>query len=367
MPSPFASLTRLRFWCPEMDAFPELVESGIDVPGMNLARFADFFDRACPGEIRGSLRAHVIAGGKSNITYQVTDGERTWIVRRPPLGHVLATAHDMSREYRVITALEPTDVPVPRTFALCEDPSVLGEPFYVMEKVDGTAYRMASQLVPLGARRTELISTRVVETLLTLHAVDPAEVGLSDFGRPEGFLARQVRRWQKQLDASRHRDLVGADELQALLEAQLPPEGSVAVVHGDFRLDNLLVDDQDHVAAVIDWEMATIGDPLTDVALLYVYQRLADIAGGDSVSDASKAPGFISAEDALRIYADGSSLDTSSMGFYLGLAFFKLAVVLEGIHKRYVDGQTVGEGFDSVGSVVDPLISEGIRAMKEHR
>ena len=337
-----------------------------DVPGLDLARFRAFFEDACPGGVNGPLRALVIPGGKSNLTYEVTDGQASWIVRRPPLGHVLATAHDMSREHRVMTALHPTDVPVPATYALCEDADVIGAPFYVMERVEGTPYRLASQLEPLGPERTGAISARMVDTLAILHRVDPADVGLSDFGRPQGFLARQVRRWKKQLDASHSRDLAGADELHHLLAANSPVEGPPAVVHGDFRLDNLLVDDSDQVAAVIDWEMATLGDPFTDVALLLVYQRMADLDTGYAVADASTAPGFLTDLEMLNRYADRSGRDLSAIGFYLGLAYFKLAVILEGIHYRYAHGQTVGAGFDTVGVIVEPLIAAGLTSMKEH-
>jgi aminoglycoside phosphotransferase (APT) family kinase protein len=340
--------------------------AGTGVPGLDLGRFRAFFEDARPGEVNGPLRARVIAGGKSNLTYEVTDGQGDWIVRRPPLGHVLATAHDMAREHRVITALHPTDVPVPATYALCEDPDVIGAPFFVMEKVTGTPYRLASQLEPLGPERTGALAARMVDTLAALHRVGPADVGLSDFGRPEGFLARQVRRWKKQLDASRSRDLAGADELHHLLEANLPVEGAPAVVHGDFRLDNLLVDDDDHVAAVVDWEMATIGDPLTDVALLLVYQRMSELDTGYAIADASTAPGFPTSEEMLNRYAGQSRRDLSAMGFYLGLAYFKLAVILGGIHFRYTQGQTVGAGFDTVGAIVEPLVAAGLASMREH-
>ena len=337
------------------------------LPGLDLDRFADWFARACPGQVTGPLTGRLLAGGKSNLTYAVTDGSRTWVVRRPPLGHVLATAHDMAREHRVITALRDTGVPVPRTYALCADTTVLGAPFYVMDLVVGTPYRHAAELAPLGPERTAAISRRLVETLATLHRVDPAAVGLADFGRPEGFLARQVRRWTTQLAASRSRELAGADELPVLLAEHLPTEQPPAIVHGDFRLDNLLVDDQDQVRAVLDWEMATLGDPLTDVALMLVYQRLATFGPDQVVADASAAPGYLSAEETLELYRAGSDRDLSAMGFYLALAYFKLAVILEGIHYRHVHGQTVGSGFDRVGAVVEPLIAAAITSLKESR
>jgi aminoglycoside phosphotransferase (APT) family kinase protein len=333
-----------------------------DLPGLDLVRFAAWFDDACPGEIGGPLRGQLIAGGRSNLTYEVSDGTRRWVVRRPPLGHVLATAHDMEREYRVITALRDTSVPVPLTYALCADPDVIGAPFYVMSKVDGIPYRTADQLAAVGPARARVIAERMVATLALLHAVVPAEVGLADFGRPDGFLARQVRRWKKQLDASRSRPLAGIDDLYALLAAD-PPDGSPpAIVHGDYRLDNVLVGADDKVAAVVDWEMATLGDPLTDVGLLIVYQRMDRLGDGPM---ASEAPGYPSVPEVLDLYAASSGRDLSDLGFYIALASFKAAVILEGIHYRYVHGQTVGEGFAEIGTLVEPLVASGLAAIQE--
>jgi aminoglycoside phosphotransferase (APT) family kinase protein len=332
-----------------------------DPPGLDLERFAAWFGRACPGEIDGPLRGQLIAGGRSNLTYEVSDATRSWVVRRPPLGHVLATAHDMEREYRVITALRDTSVPVPLTYAQCADLDVLGAPFYVMSKVDGIPFRTADQLAELGPARARAIAEHMVGTLALLHAVVPAEVGLADFGRPEGFLARQVRRWKKQLDASHSRPLAGIDELYALLAAD-PPDGSPpAIVHGDYRLDNVLVGADDKVAAVVDWEMATLGDPLTDVGLLIVYQRMDRLADGPMASD---APGYPSVPEVLGLYAAASGRDLSDLGFYIALASFKAAVILEGIHYRYVHGQTVGEGFEEIGTLVEPLVCAGLAAMR---
>ena len=333
-----------------------------DLPGLDLERFAAWFDGACPGEIGGPLQGRLIAGGRSNLTYGVSDGTKSWVVRRPPLGHVLATAHDMAREYRVITALRDTSVPVPLTYALCADPGVLGAPFYVMSTVDGVAYRTAAQLTAVGPARARAIAERMVGTLALLHAVVPAEVGLADFGRPEGFLARQVRRWQKQLDASRSREIPGIDELHALLAANTPDGTTPTIVHGDYRLDNVLVGPDDHVAAVVDWEMATLGDPLTDVGLLIVYQRMERLGEGPMASD---APGYPAEAEILDLYARFSGRDLPDLGFYIALASFKTAVVLEGIHYRYVHGQTVGEGFEAIGTLVEPLVASGLAAIKQ--
>jgi aminoglycoside phosphotransferase (APT) family kinase protein len=335
-----------------------------NLPGLDLAAFTTWFDGACPGEIGGPLRGRLIAGGRSNLTYEVSDGTRHWVVRRPPLGHVLATAHDMGREYRVITALRDTGVPVPLTYALCADPDVLGAPFYVMSKVDGIPYRTADQVAGLGPARLRTIAERMVATLARLHAVPPAEVGLADFGRPDGFLARQVRRWKKQLDASRSRPIAGIDELHALLAAN-PPDGTPpAIVHGDYRLDNVLVGADDKVAAVVDWEMATLGDPLTDVGLLIVYQRMDRLGEGPM---ASSAPGYPTVAEVLDLYAECSGRDVSDLGFYIALASFKSAVILEGIHFRYVHGQTVGEGFQEIGTMVEPLVASGLAAIRQEK
>ena len=335
-------------------------------PGLDLAALETWLAGAAPGLLTGPLTGEVIAGGKSNLTYVVTDGTGSVIVRRPPLGHVLATAHDMVREHRVMAALQETAVPVPEMYAVCADTAVIGAPFYVMELVDGIPYRSLEELESLGAERTRAIGQRMVDTLADLHDVEPASVGLADFGRPEGFLARQVRRWGTQRQSSRSRGLVGADELEGLLRNGLPRESAPAIVHGDYRLDNLLVTPGDEIGAVVDWEMATLGDPLTDVALLLTYHRIADLELGAGVSTASRAPGFVSRSDVVARYGARSDRDLTHLGFYEALACFKLAVILEGIHYRHVHGQTVGEGFSQIGAMVEPLLALGLDSMKEH-
>lgn len=336
-------------------------------PGLDLLRLAGWLPGAI-GSVGPDLEARLVPGGKSNLTYEVTDGRSTWILRRPPLGHVLATAHDMVREHRVMAALADTAVPVPEMLALCTDADVIGAPFYLMSRVEGTPYRTAAQLESIGPRRTRVIAEGMIDTLAALHRVDPARVGLAGFGKPEGFLTRQVNRWKKQLDASYCRDLPAADELRRRLAADVPPESAAGIVHGDYRLDNLLVaevDGRDQVAAVIDWEMATLGDPLTDLALLLVYHRYGKVADGESVTDAAAAPGFPSEGEIIARYSAGSERDMSRFGFYLGLACYKLAVILEGIHYRYLHGQTVGPGFENIGPGIHPLLDMGLAALDE--
>lgn len=271
----------------------------------------------------------------------------------------------MVREHTVISALATTPVPVPATYAVCTDDSVLGAPFYVMDFVGGTPYREASQLEPLGVTRTRAIADRLLDTLVALHEVDYGAVGLTDFGRPGGFLERQVRRWTKQLHSSRSREVVGADDLAEQLARAVPADGDVSVLHGDYRLDNLLVDQTDRITAVLDWEMATLGDPLSDVALFVVYQRLSQLTPDAGVSDLASAPGYPDAEQMLTRYTEASGRDVSHIGWHLGLAYFKLATILEGIHYRYTLGQTVGSGFDNVGQAVEPLVRAGRSALRE--
>jgi aminoglycoside phosphotransferase (APT) family kinase protein len=333
-------------------------------PGLDPEQLRGHLDRERPGLVGGPLSARLIQGGRSNLTYAVTDGTSRWVVRRPPLGHVLATAHDMKREHRVISALAPTAVPVPQPVVFCEDESVLGSPFYVMEFVDGTPYRTAEQLAPLGAERTRAAVLSLVDTLVDLHAVDPEAVGLGDFGRPEGFLDRQLRRWGKQLAASRGRELAGIDELHAALGRELPASPAAAVVHGDYRLDNVLIGDDDRITAVLDWEMSTLGDPLTDLGLLVMYSKRLELPDSP-VSTTAGAAGHPSPAELIERYAERSGRDTSAISWYEAFAWFKLAVILEGIHYRYTLGQTVGAGFDRIGDLVPLFIEHGLTTLQE--
>lgn len=333
-------------------------------PGLDLDQLRGHLDRERPGLVGGPLTARLIEGGRSNLTYAVTDGTTRWVVRRPPLGHVLATAHDMKREHRVISALHRgTEVPVPAPVLLCEDVDVLGAPFYVMDFVDGTPYRTAEELAPLGAERTRAAVLGLVDTLVDLHSVDPEAVGLGDFGRPDGFLDRQLRRWGKQLDASRNRDLAGIDELHAALGRQLPVSPAPTVVHGDYRLDNVLIGEDDRIKAILDWEMSTLGDPLTDLGLLVMYSTRLELPDSP-ISTTAGADGHPDAAELIERYAARSGRDVSAVSWYTAFAWFKLAVILEGIHYRYTLGQTVGAGFDRIGELVPVFIEHGLTTLQ---
>jgi len=340
------------------------------LPGLDLGRLRAYldaqpFDTAAGQLANGPLRAERVEGGKSNLTYIVSDGVRDFVVRRPPLGHVLATAHDMSREFRVMTALGPTSVPVPMTYALCEDSEVIGAPFYLMQFVAGTVYRGSAQTSTLTGPRAAAIAHNVIDVLADLHDVDPAAVGLGDFGRPDGYLQRQVVRWGKQLAASRTRELPGVDELQARLAADIPLSGTPAIVHGDYRLDNAIVDDGDRVAAVLDWEMATLGDPLADLGLLLVYwDGVGAMPRGTLNQAVTPDSGFPTGGELIARYAARREVDLDRLPWYHALGFFKLAVISEGIHYRYSKGQTVGDGFAHIGDVVVPLAEKGLAVLR---
>src|SRR5690606_28969865 len=284
--------------------------SGTKLPGANLEHLATWLHDEHPGLVEGDLTGVLIPGGKSNLTYIVTDAAgREVVLRRPPLGHVLATAHDMGREARVMGALAGSAVPVPQVLATCTDDSVLGAPFYVMSKASGTAYRTRAELEALGPERTGAIIDAMMTVLADLHSINPGPVGLADFGRADGFLARQVGRWRKQFEASRSRDLPGETALFEALADRVPDQGPAGIVHGDYRLDNLLVDstvDGDPITAVLDWEMSTIGDPLTDLALLLVYSDLGrHPSWGDAVTTAPQAAGYPSNDQLVERYAAG--------------------------------------------------------------
>ncbi len=335
------------------------------LPGVDVEALERWLDGACPGLRSGPLDGAVIAGGKSNLTYRITDGTRTWALRRPPLAHVLPTAHDMAREFRVITALHGTDVPVPGPVAFCADVTVMGAPFYLMQFVDGLVLDGAEILARVDAAVARRCCEKLVDTLVALHRHSPDGLGLADFGRPNGFLARQVRRWSAQWQASQTSPRAELDRVVERLTATLPEQGVPTVVHGDYRLTNVLFGpDLTEIAAVVDWEMATIGDPLTDVGLLVVYQTLA-AEGNFVMPHLSPQRGFLAPGQFVARYAAGSGCDLSRLPWYVAFGYFKLAVVAEGIHHRFLQGATVGEGFADFGPAVPELLDAAARCLDE--
>jgi aminoglycoside phosphotransferase (APT) family kinase protein len=331
--------------------------------GVDLDRLSPFFAEHVAGASTARpLSAELIAGGRSNLTYRITDGEHRWVLRRPPLGHVLPTAHDMSREYRVLTALAETDVPVPRTFAFCSDDAVNDAPFYVMEYVDGQIPRTADDIARLRPEQAAACSRELVDVLTRIHAVDYQAVGLADFGHPDGYLERQVRRWGEQWERSKAAELPALDELARRLRAALPESGPPTIVHGDYRLDNTMLapDDPARIVAVLDWEMATLGDPLADVGLFLLYWAQSEaqiIATGEGISTDA---GFLSRDEIVALYAERSGRAVDALDWYVVFAGYKLAIIVEGIAARYRMGKTIGEGFEAMGDMVAGLINNAL-------
>jgi aminoglycoside phosphotransferase (APT) family kinase protein len=334
-----------------------------ELPGVDLAALAAWLDAQRPGLRSGELSGEVIAGGKSNLTYRITDGTSTWALRRPPLAHVLPTAHDMAREFRVVSALAGTGVPVPPVIALCPDADVLGAPFYLMGFVDGVVLDKPEILRTVDYDAATRTCELLMDTLADLHDVDPVAVGLADFGRPEGFLARQVKRWHQQWQASETRPLESLAQTVERLTSTLPDQSPAAIVHGDYRLTNVMfAPSLDRIAAVVDWEMATLGDPLTDLGLLVVYQDLAQ-QGDTIMPQMLPEQGFLTSGQLVERYAKRSPRDLGRLNWYVGLGYFKLAVVAEGIHHRFLAGKTVGAGFDHFGAAVPVLLDAALRAL----
>ena len=313
-----------------------------------------------------SCTVELIAGGKSNLTYRVDSRAGSAVLRRPPLGHVLPTAHDMVREHTVMSALAGTDVPVPRMLHLCTDTEVLGQPFYVMERVEGHVCR--TDLPPGYAdepAQRRAVGEGLVDVLAALHDVDPEAVGLGEFGRPAGYLERQVRRWVKQWDATRIEGHDALDALAAELAADVPATQRHTVVHGDYRLDNTLLDPSTpgRVAAVLDWEMSTLGDPLADVGILLGYWSQADDTGARTdalvVPAATVLEGFPTRAEVAERYAARTGLDLTPLPWYAAFAAFKLAVVCAGIVARVRGGAMVGDGFEGIEERIGPLVEIG--------
>jgi aminoglycoside phosphotransferase (APT) family kinase protein len=315
---------------------------GIDVGGVT-AWFAAHVPAARP-----PFGFSLVAGGRSNLTYVVTDAEgQRFVLRRPPLGHLLASAHDVGREHRIMAALASSPVPVPPVVGLCTDESVNGAPFYVMPFVDGLVLRDPDAVAEVGEPIRWAASESLVDVLVTLHEVDPDSVGLGDLGRREGYVARLLRRWRGQWEQSKTREIPLVEEVADRLATSIPEQGPASIVHGDYRLDNVIVGPEDGaVRAVLDWELCTLGDPLADVGMLLVYWT----EPGDGVSPLfwapTTAPGFPKRTDVAERYAARSGRDLSDIDFYVALGLWKVAVILEGVYARYASG-AYGDGDDS--------------------
>jgi len=303
------------------------------------------------------IQASVVTGGRSNLTYVLQDATgRRVVVRRPPLHGVLQSAHDVAREHRIITALADTDVPVPTCLGLAEDTTITGAPFYAMHYVEGVVARdTAIARTELSEAARAASGEAMIDALVRLHAVDVDAVGLGTLARREGYLQRQLRRWSTQLEHGRTRELPVLDEVHRRLAAQVPEQGPASLVHGDYRLDNVILDpDTGAVRAVLDWELTTLGDPLADLGLLLVYWAEPDDADLALPDPPTLASGFCSRAELVDRYAERSGRDVSGIGYHVAFGYWKLACILEGVHGRYRSGAYGDEavGFDALGDLV---------------
>ncbi|WP_423922021.1 phosphotransferase family protein [Candidatus Poriferisodalis sp.] len=285
------------------------------------------------------LRFELITGGHSNLTYRVTDGsDRRWVLRRPPLAHLLAGAHDMVREHRLLDALGPTDVPTPPVVGLCTDSEVNNADFYVTGFVDGSVLRTSAEAAVLSPAARSTLCARLVECLASIHAVDLDATALADLGRSADYVARQLHVWQRQFNAMTMRELPIIERVHDALVASIPPQHDATLVHGDFRLDNCLVTGDGDVAAVLDWEIATLGDPLADLGYLLGYWVEPSDAFSPLGHDATTADGFWSRDELVSAYASATDRDVSALGWHFAFASWRLACILEGVHARYMGG-----------------------------
>jgi aminoglycoside phosphotransferase (APT) family kinase protein len=313
----------------------------------------------------------LIAGGRSNLTFRGEDADgRQFVLRRPPLGSTLQSAHDMGREHRVLEALAPTAVPVPAPLALCEDPAVNGAPFYVMEHLDGPILRNAVDVEAVfdAGRRTEL-TWSLIDTLAAIHRLDPDAVGLGKLGRREDYLGRQLRRWKRQYDEVRARDIPEVDEVHRRLVERQPAQQRDTLVHGDYRIDNVVFHrDTPAVAGVLDWELCTLGDPLADLGGMFVHWTHAGENADHMLWDPpSRLEGFPTRGAIAERYAAATGFDVSGIDYYEAFAYWRMACISEGVYARFRDGamgdQEDAETVGHLGALVVMLAERSLERL----
>jgi aminoglycoside phosphotransferase (APT) family kinase protein len=307
----------------------------------------------------------LITGGHSNLTYKVVGADRTrFVLRRPPLGAVLATAHDMGREHKIISAVGKSAVPVPAALGLCTDEAVNGSPFYIMSYVDGHVLAAKADVeanVTLDKRRR--LADHVVESLATLHLTNPDDIGLGDLGRKEAYLDRQLKRWRMQWENSKTRELPEMEEASELLLQAKPEQKYTGIVHGDYRLGNMLSTSDGRVAAVLDWELCTLGDVLADVG--YILNSWAEPGEGGLAELPTAAPGFVTRTELARRYAELTGFELQNIAYYQSFQNWRLAAIVEGVLARYLKGVMADAAdTDAFRTQVDRLAAEALRLLR---
>ena len=334
--------------------------------GINEEKVGQWLDANIEGA-QGPYGYSLIAGGRSNLTFMVTDSNSTrFVLRRPPLGHVLATAHDMAREHRIISAVGRTNVPVPSCLGLCTDEDVNGAPFYVMAFVDGIVLDSQDRAAVLPVELRRPASEHLIDVLADLHAADIDEIGLGDLAKRGGYVERQVKRWTTQWENSKTRELPEVDEVARILAAGIPEQQGVSIAHGDYRFGNVLTDvSAGRVAAVLDWELCTLGDPLADLGYIGVYWTDPGTGPGRA-NDPSGLEGFPTYAELVERYANRTGRDVSNVNYYKAFGSFRLAVISEGVYARYINGAMGKQDFDptSMKESTDNLVFSALAALK---
>ena len=308
------------------------------VEGVDADRVTPWLQQLLP-ELESPLTYSLIAGGHSNLTFKFEDAAgAAYVLRRPPLGHVLESAHDMGREHKIISALAATDVPVAPAYGLCSDLEINDAPFYVMKFVDGLVLHDASVAERLSNEDRSALGWHVVDVLSTLHLLDPDQVGLGDLGRKEAYLARQLKRWTKQWEASKTDEMPAMEEARRLLQDRMPEQIGSGIVHGDYRLGNMMVE-QGRIEAVLDWELCTLGDPLADVGyLLNSWIEPGEVPADQAALTPTTVPGFPTRAQLSDRYASATGRDLSGIDYYRGFSHWRLAAIGQGVYKRYLVG-----------------------------
>lgn len=317
-------------------------QAGEGIEGIELEAVTNWLSERLPG-LAPPLEFSLIAGGHSNLTYRFDDATgKSYVLRRPPLGHVLESAHDMGREYRIVSALHGSAVPVADAPAHCDDPDINGAPFYIMDFVEGTVLHDGETASALSQDARRSVSDHVIDVLASLHGVDPDAVGLGQLGRKEAYLARQLKRWNKQWVATKTDEIPAMEATATLLEEQMPEQIGSAIVHGDYRLGNMMVANG-RIAAVLDWELCTLGDPLADVGYLLNNWLSAD--EDELAATPTSAGGFASRDELCSRYEAATDRSLAKINYYRAFSHWRLAAIGQGVYKRYLVG-AMGEDRD---------------------
>jgi aminoglycoside phosphotransferase (APT) family kinase protein len=347
---------------------PTAVRSGEE---LDLARLEPFLRRHFP-DAEGALQIRQFPSGHSNLTYSLHLGAKELVLRRPPFGSKVKSAHDMSREFRVLSKLHSVYAPAPEVLLYCDDASVIGAPFYVMQPIHGIILRRqlpsGLDFPPETARR---LSESFIENLIRLHRVDYAAAGLSDLGKPEGYLERQVRGWTERYSGSRTHDYPEVEKISAWMQQHMPTTSAVSLIHNDYKYDNVVLDSSDitKIVGVLDWEMSTIGDSLSDLGAVLAYwidakdpEELEQNRWGPT-----NYPGSFTREEIVQYYAQKTGRDVSRMAFYLTFARFKLAVIVQQIYYRYHQGLTKDERFAAMPERIRILLRASLHCAQTGR